>query len=66
MIGNGVFVPETSLDATLQRSETSMTMTFKLRLGILKLMKHGHLKINMAPGSFNPLMEKYGCSDLII
>lgn len=60
------FVPETSLDATLQGSETSGTMTFKLRLGILKLMKHGHLKINTTPGSFNPLMEKYRCSDFVI
>lgn len=36
-----LFIPETSLDATLLGSETSVIMTFKLRLGILKLMKQG-------------------------
>lgn len=33
--------------------ETSGTATFILRLWILKLMKHGHLKISLIPGSSN-------------
>lgn len=37
--------------------ETSMTATFKSRLWILKLLKHGHLKISMIPGSSMPPME---------